>query len=524
MILLVAGGLALLPFVGSQINADGVSYLSIAQHYVEGRWQSAVNGYFGPLLSWLLVPFLATGLPPLVAAKAASLVVAAATLMATCRLMAVAEVPRRLMTPVAVALVPFLLYAAVSGIFPDLLLALLLLLYCAQVLPRGYREATTNGALAGLWAGFAFLAKLYALPFFVAHFTLMHLLHARDAGSGAARRGVAVNYVAGLAAFVLVAGPWVGIISAKYGQLTIGTSAGINVAYAALGSPGNAMQGHLGLVPPPNGQAISAWEDPTYLPTEPTKPTEPSADPAASTAAESVSSPPLSATIREALSDAAENVVLAAGLAARRWGVVTLLALGGFWLLARGALPPSRRFVLLGLLATVTVYVAGLVPLFVTERYLWFAMLAIVPAAATALPRLLQRAPAGRIRRGVAVALFAAVAVPALIGIDPRIYDPRNSHQIAARLGGVVEGNVASDRDWRESVYVCFHLGCRYYGVASEEISEQQLRAQMSRYSVDYYLAWDDQRAVTAPFLQPVDIEPDDGTPKVYRVRLTDGA
>ena len=41
------------------LNADGTSYISIANQYWRGNWGQAVNGFWGPLLSWLLIPFLA---------------------------------------------------------------------------------------------------------------------------------------------------------------------------------------------------------------------------------------------------------------------------------------------------------------------------------------------------------------------------------------------------------------------------------------------------------------------------------
>ncbi|EKQ52693.1 MAG: hypothetical protein B655_1649, partial [Methanobacterium sp. Maddingley MBC34] len=39
-------------------DADGISYIHIAQHYINGRFSYAVNGYWSPLYSWLLIPFL----------------------------------------------------------------------------------------------------------------------------------------------------------------------------------------------------------------------------------------------------------------------------------------------------------------------------------------------------------------------------------------------------------------------------------------------------------------------------------
>jgi hypothetical protein len=51
-------GLILLPYYQYIINSDGISYISIAREYLNGQFLYAVNGYWGPLFSWLLIPFL----------------------------------------------------------------------------------------------------------------------------------------------------------------------------------------------------------------------------------------------------------------------------------------------------------------------------------------------------------------------------------------------------------------------------------------------------------------------------------
>jgi len=57
-------GAILLNFYQYQINPDGISYISIAQKYLRGDYGNAVNGYWSPLFSWLLMPFLLLGCLP----------------------------------------------------------------------------------------------------------------------------------------------------------------------------------------------------------------------------------------------------------------------------------------------------------------------------------------------------------------------------------------------------------------------------------------------------------------------------
>lgn len=44
-----------------RFSADSTLYLDIAEKYLRGEFDDAVNGYWGPLLSWLLIPFLYLG-------------------------------------------------------------------------------------------------------------------------------------------------------------------------------------------------------------------------------------------------------------------------------------------------------------------------------------------------------------------------------------------------------------------------------------------------------------------------------
>ncbi len=50
--------LLLLKFFQYKIAGDEISYINIAHAYASGHWQNAINGYWSPLYSWLMVPFL----------------------------------------------------------------------------------------------------------------------------------------------------------------------------------------------------------------------------------------------------------------------------------------------------------------------------------------------------------------------------------------------------------------------------------------------------------------------------------
>jgi hypothetical protein len=47
-----------LPWHLHRVGPDASAYLTIARKYNAGDFHNAVNGYWSPLLSWLIAPFL----------------------------------------------------------------------------------------------------------------------------------------------------------------------------------------------------------------------------------------------------------------------------------------------------------------------------------------------------------------------------------------------------------------------------------------------------------------------------------
>src|SRR5438045_7475715 len=91
-----------------EIEPDSIAYISIAREYAAGDFTDAVNAYWSPLYSWLMVPFIKTGIDPLIAAKIFGVIAGAATLWLidiSCRRMGLRAGERRV---VGLMLVPLL--------------------------------------------------------------------------------------------------------------------------------------------------------------------------------------------------------------------------------------------------------------------------------------------------------------------------------------------------------------------------------------------------------------------------------
>ena len=206
-----------------QLNPDGVAYVEVARHWAAGDVSLAVNSWWSPMLSWLLVPFVWAGVPLTLASKLLNAVFGLGFAVAVS--MVVKEVTGG--AGVRIAFVAGLLVALVMLPFqltPDVLLACVLTWYFALAM-RLFRSVSPGLAAAtGLVGGTAYLVKAFALPFVLLHLTmtlLMKLWLTRAGAPGAIARQLAVA----LAVLGLVAAPWIAAISMRDGTLTFSSAA-----------------------------------------------------------------------------------------------------------------------------------------------------------------------------------------------------------------------------------------------------------------------------------------------------------
>ena len=112
---------------------------------------------------------------------------------------------------------------------------------------------TGTGIKAGAWGAAAFLTKGYALYFFLGHFALVNLWHAR-------RKPVLRQWAAGMVVFVALSAPWFAVMSYKAGHLSTGTTGAWN--YRLLGPKAPVYPQYFGLIPPVGAHGSSMWDEP----------------------------------------------------------------------------------------------------------------------------------------------------------------------------------------------------------------------------------------------------------------------
>ena len=364
----------------------------------------------------------------------------------------------------SVGVVGFLYVFAMTqawGLTPDVLVAALLMLYFLYLWHPG--ATLPNRARAGLAAGFCYLAKAYALPFFLAHFTATLVWEGLRRGFRPAVRG----WSAGVGCFLLVAAPWMIVLSQHEGQFTFSSSGEFNLSFM---NPGANNPIYVeGLIPPPDPNGISAWEDPAALPIERWRWWQSAAD------------------FLLGARHMAHNVIeVVKHLANQSPGALALGLAGAGALVLAG----KRRRDVLAMLFDGSLYTAGYIPIvrWPDSRYLIPVSLLLALCAMVWAEEERQQAGNWRVVLPLVGALALSYVFPAGLTLIREQENGAAPRVIAAQLADVIEPvhRIASRDDWHQGAELAHWLGARFYGVPKTKAATEERRDQ----NVDFLIVW----------------------------------
>jgi len=246
-----------------QINPDAVAYIRIAQYYLSGQTDLMISAYWGPLLSWLIIPWLLVFDDALLAAHAAMAVSAVVFLFGCFCVLRAVRLPGAAIL-IGTWITAFL-SAAWSGVVitPDLLMAGLLCCGTSRLLSDKWLANARTAFGAGMVLGASYLAKAVALP--MSALMVVGLAGTSVAVYQSSLRQTVRATTTVVAGFLIVAGPWIGVLSYKHGHPVFSTSA--LITHAVVGPP-DMVREHpmVWSFHKPNPGRVTAWEDPTSLP------------------------------------------------------------------------------------------------------------------------------------------------------------------------------------------------------------------------------------------------------------------
>lgn len=478
--------LFLLKYFQYPINSDGISYLSIAQHYANGNFNNAINGYWGPLLSWIISPFLIFKLTPvdtLLVGEIISVIIGFFTLIGVKSLSYKFEMTDGMRTIILFAMIPVILFFWLRAISPDLLILCFFVYYLNIIFSPNYSDTIKNGIFAGILGAMAFLSKSYALPFFIFHFILFNLLHYWKYDTKIEKKKVLKNLSLGLMVFFLISGLWVGAISDKYGKITLGTSGEYNRELMGPGSLGHPVF-FKGLIKPPNTNAISAWEDPFYIKMDSWDPLK--------------SKEGLNNQLKLIWKNTHDTFDIIVS-----FSYLSLIIILGYVLLL---LRSSKKEILKGNelypILTIAIYTAGYILIWVEDRYLWLIYILLFLMGGFLVSKIFKNTFFNKkdVRYAVIVLfIWSFLVIPAtnfahIIQNDvytEGVYDLSQDLKMQYN----VHGNIASNDKWQKSLYVSFYLSSKYYGQVKSNSSDSELRKELESNNINYYFVWGDSKS-----------------------------
>lgn len=449
-----------------QLNPDGINYINIAKYYFLGSYINAVNSYWSPLISWLLIPFFIFGTTPVYmvySTKVLSLIIGFFTIIGIRQLSYKFEMDETIRTSILVSVVPIILYFAYSYITPDLLVVCILVYYFNIIFSPKYPEKLSYALFCGLLGALAYLAKSYAFPFFIVHFVLFNIIHYFK--NVKYRRNVVKNLFLGFLIFFAISGIWIGLISQKEGALTYGTSGEFNHNLMGPNSSKGWTTHYLGesSVKIQPWSPFSSWYYFKYQ-------------------------------LNLILTNAIEMINKFESFS--YLSIIILLSYLLFFIKPiKKILNDDRLYPFL----TVVIFCAGYSTILVEERYLWIINILLLLMGGYLLNKLFKsnffsnKKNILLLTKIIILPIFmiSFVMMPISFlhenvnaGID--VYNLSNTLEAQYNI----QGNIATDDNGKKMIYISYYLGTNYLGQTKKENSNA-LHEDLSKNNINFYFVWD---------------------------------
>jgi len=473
-----------LRFFQYTIAGDEISYINVAHSYAVGDWENAVNGYWSPLYSWLMVPFLfIMGFKPIYGvyiSKILSIIVGFFTILAVRRLALTFNMEITVLRVMLTALIfPIILYVLLYNT-PDLLLALLLILYLSLIYDPEYSKSISFGLLCGIIGAITFLTKSFAFPFFLVHFLLFNIiLYSKSLKNQ--KKIIKKNMLLGLTIFFVLSGLWIATISLKYDELTISTAGGYNQALVGPEYKVNTFDNgvspevYFGLITPPNNDTTSIWGDPSYFKMNKWSPFDSLKN------------------FNYEIDLIVSNIIYTFKIVESSMFGAIIILIAMIFIIKSSKIDVMTKNKMKYILLTSFIYMGGYWLIIPEWRYLWFIFILFTLSGFIIIDRLYQRDLISINIRNILLLLMFCLVIfqPALefshFNNEKYIYHDLSNN---LELNYNVHGNLASN-NWDQTSAIAYYLNSKYYGGTKKTNNTTLINQELIKNNIDYYFVWD---------------------------------
>lgn len=470
LVILVSGILAWL--YRHQINPDGISYIQVAREYAGLHLKTAINGYWSPLLSWLLVPFIWIGVDPLLAFRFINLSLVLGIIGGLLYIVNRLKAPpsRTIQFMFASSLGLTFGTWATTIVTPDILSGTVLLVTFGLLYQYLKTKSLIVASALGTSLALLYLSKSIGLYMAIAIVGILALYEFRRF------KRITRPTIIATAIFAIICTIWIGLISVKYETLTISTAGNYNLAMQGPTHPSHpiALQGSLETH---SSRAIWAWDDPSYfkLPTW----------------------------------SILENIPYYLGHVAMMTGftITYVLQLSPLFLLGALAFFVTKKdrpsnLTSIGLAATSLIVLAIYSLLYVESRYLWIIAIPIMTIGGLLFAQQkLPRAPT----LGILGVIFAATlfsTIPMIRdGLEVQFYQSNLKHFATESQAYVGKyAHMAGDNVF-EYCYFSTTQCTGNYMLTGKQEDDQPIIDKMRREDIQYYVSLSDK---SYPYMNPI--------------------
>jgi hypothetical protein len=473
----------------SRLTADSMLYFSIAQKYLAGDFQNAVNGYWGPLLAWLIIPFLYFGASDIFTINSLNLIFGVLTIVGVWYLSDRFQIKGKIKNILMVCLLPIVLkFSLVQPM--DFLLVCILVFYLYIVFNAAYPKKITSGLLSGALGSLAYLTKAYAFPFFIAHFFTLNIFHYLRNATKEDRRKVLRNAIAGFVIFFLISGAWIIIISDKYGHATFSTMRDTNFNAPGPDEMGGGLEFGVpvfaeGFFEPPNKTAFVVWEDPSYLRGKPWSAWQ--------------SFGHFKHFIKLTLKNISEGLRIFESFSSLSVAILIAYIL---LLSIKSKNEILAHGILLYPLFTIILFSGGYLLFHFEERYVWLSNILLLLMGSYVLNVLFQKEFfIYTLRKSILIVIFTLsfIFTPSKFVVQAGRGGMESlMHDVSSDLKKYnIKGNIASNREfvpvhdaWHKTFRLAYWLDSKYYGQSAEGISDKDLETELEEFKIDYFFLW----------------------------------
>ena len=462
-------GIFLLDIFRYHINTDVPTYVAIAHKYAAGHFHDAINSFWSPLISWLMVPLILFGMDPLVAFKVVGLVTGIFGFFVLKGLLLDFSIPESDIPVLLLGLIPAFYAFTLITMNPDFLLAVILLFYVRLVISENYGKKITDGLVCGFLGVVAYFAKGFAFPFFITHFIIINLCRYFSTVEATVRKNILSCLIIGLVTFAFLSSPWIYLISAKFGKLTFNNAGSYN--FKLVMDHGRNPMEYIGFTAPPDPISVSIFDSPDIL------------------SAVSHLGGQESIDIAQSIAIVGHNIIHTVDIyQAGSIFSTTIIIFSVLFLMGLSKREVLGNKVSLALV-TIVLYTAGYLPILVNKRYFYLSIFLIFVLGVSLIYRhdFLVRG-----RKNVAlVCLCISFMFMPIRDLYANVSVGRDIYRFSKVLGDMgVSGRIASNGSLDGSLFASYHLRAKYYGIASPGLSNSSLLRELNRYRINYYFCW----------------------------------